>query len=475
MRPRLPETYARVRAPAPAAAIASASGATSSGTASMQASAEARSRSRRSGSPSRRRSASAKPAPVAVASDSPGSSGPKSDSAVVTTTAPFSTAGTSSHSRCQGLGREAARRARRGRRASRASRARRDARPVGRPCCGRCGDRRRTDRARFASGRSDPRGRASSGRARRARCRGPRLRRRGAADALRAGDGRWRRRAPRGSAWRRARGSGTPDAARWKGRSAPSAPDPSRLVETQTAPRSTSAMRSGSPVERPERRMRGDDHLGRVRARARATSVAVTLSPASRRQSAQASEHIANARVGVARDDHLDRRSHRRSMARPFSARQRDARSDLGCARVGAAASSRQSATTEPATSSQLIPRWGVGRGRVSACRMPSAIALGVLGSKYVASSPAISRSAGRSEQTTRVPAASASPTGQAEALPEARQHERLGVRVEIAQLAVVDRARTSRRPRRRRRGRRPSRRRPRARGARAARPCGPA
>ena len=44
--------------------------------------------------------------------------------------------------------------------------------------------------------------------------------------------------------------------------------------------------------------------------------------------------------------------------------------------------SSRQSATTEAAASSQLVPRRGVGRGCVSDCRMPSEIASGLEGSK---------------------------------------------------------------------------------------------
>ena len=44
--------------------------------------------------------------------------------------------------------------------------------------------------------------------------------------------------------------------------------------------------------------------------------------------------------------------------------------------------SSRQSPTTDEATSSQLAPRLGVGRGCVSASRMPSAISSGEDGSK---------------------------------------------------------------------------------------------
>ena len=72
---------------------------------------------------------------------------------------------------------------------------------------------------------------------------------------------------------------------------------------------------------------------------------------------------------------------------------------------------------------------------------MPSEIASGAVGSKYVASSPASSRSAGDVRARHAARPSRAPRHGQAEALPQARQHEHLGVRVEVAQFGVVDAA----------------------------------
>ncbi len=121
----------------------------------------------------------------------------------------------------------------------------------------------------------------------------------------------------------RARGSGAESresetdaaAALWNGRSAPSAPEPRRLVDTQTARRSSAATRSGSSASGRSARVRRDDHRGRRGRDVLCVRRAHVDAPLAQALGPGLGAH-AHARVGVARDDHLDRGGHRRSMAR---------------------------------------------------------------------------------------------------------------------------------------------------------------
>ena len=127
--------------------------------------------------------------------------------------------------------------------------------------------------------------------------------------------------------------------------------------------------------------------------------------------------------------------SSRRRCARARPCRRRPGRADSSLT-AGARARVRRPTA---AASSQLVPRRGAGRGCVSASRMPSEIASGLDGievGRVLARELAQGRDVGARHAAAR---GQRLRDRQSEPLPEARQDERLGMRVEIAQLGVVD------------------------------------